>query len=304
MPFPHPFLEQIDHIGIQTDRPEPLYQFFTEQLKLPVAFPYTEYPFYHSGSVVLGNCFLEIKRFTTPTPAARYYILGMRVKSGGLELASNALTARGLPHSGLIPFYASEATDANPTRLWSNIYLGDLFEHNLWQKFFFGLTRAAAPTPSQQSPWLTRIMLALMARAMRHALPVLTEYHQGHDKAKQAADQQALQACSGGLLGVEAVREVVIGRPGPELSRWLWGRLLSPIEPDQYSTWPMGMGPAIRLINRNRAGLVTIVLKVAAVDKAKQALKQLNLLKHTSAERLVFSLPHTNGLEMAVVGSL
>ena len=74
MTLTHPLLQQIDHIGIQADNPKALFEFFTEVLGLPVAFPYVEYPYYISGSVVLGNIFLEIMRFGSSTPYPRGHL--------------------------------------------------------------------------------------------------------------------------------------------------------------------------------------------------------------------------------------
>ena len=39
----HPFIQQIDHIGIHTDNSRALFEFLTEGLELPVIFPYSEY---------------------------------------------------------------------------------------------------------------------------------------------------------------------------------------------------------------------------------------------------------------------
>ncbi|HVZ22098.1 MAG TPA: hypothetical protein VG871_13585 [Vicinamibacterales bacterium] len=55
-------ISRIDHVGIYTDRPDQVFRFFTDDLCLPVAFPLTTYPSYTTGSIALGNCFLEITK--------------------------------------------------------------------------------------------------------------------------------------------------------------------------------------------------------------------------------------------------
>lgn len=55
-------ISRIDHVGIYTGRPDQVFRFFTDDLCLPVAFPLTTYPSYTTGSIALGNCFLEITK--------------------------------------------------------------------------------------------------------------------------------------------------------------------------------------------------------------------------------------------------
>lgn len=129
----HPFLQQIDLVGILADDPGALFAFFTDVLGLPVAFPYVEYPYYTSGSVVLGNIFLEIMRFGSPKtvpriPSARYHILGFLAGPGTLAGSSADLERRDVLHSGLVSFFAPEATDENPVAIETNVYLGGLLE--------------------------------------------------------------------------------------------------------------------------------------------------------------------------------
>jgi catechol 2,3-dioxygenase-like lactoylglutathione lyase family enzyme len=204
MTLTHPFLQQIDHIGIQADNPRALFEFFTEVLGLPAALPYVEYPYYTSGSVVLGNISLEIMRFgssraTPRTPSTRYHILGFLTRPGTLACSPAELERRGVPHSGLVPFFAPEATDENPIAIWANVYLGGLLGENAWMRLLFAMTKKARPKPSLMcSPLLNKISLALMAPAFRDGLPVLTKYYLNHDDAKRAADWEALRQRQGG----------------------------------------------------------------------------------------------------------
>jgi hypothetical protein len=112
-------ISRIDHVGIYTDRPDQVFRFFTYDLCLPVAFPLVTYPSYTTGSIALGNCFLEITKLGSPprpdsaNVAARYQILGFQAADDAMERAIAELDSRGVPRSGVVPFFAPDATDAH-----------------------------------------------------------------------------------------------------------------------------------------------------------------------------------------------
>ena len=54
-----PFIRQIDHIMIVSDSPEALFHLFSEQLELPLGFPFKSYGTFSSGGVGFGNAFLS-----------------------------------------------------------------------------------------------------------------------------------------------------------------------------------------------------------------------------------------------------
>lgn len=302
MALPHPFLQQIDHIGIQADNPRALFEFFTEVLKLPVAFPYIEYPYYTSGSVVLGNIFLEIMRFgsshTTPrSPSARYHILGFLTRPGTLAGSLAELEQRDVPHSGLVPFFAPEATDENPTAIWANVYLGGLLGENAWMRLLFAMTKQAKPKPSRMRlPLVNKISLALMAGAFRDGLPVLTEYYLGHDDAKRAADWEALRQGQGGGLGVECVQEVIVGVPAHTRYQAVWAQLLAPKTLNLDNRSDLEPGPAIRLVTQAQPGIQTIVLQVTSLARVETFARRMGIPTVMKADRMVLKLPQTTGL--------
>lgn len=304
MSFTHPFLQQIDHVGIQADNPEALFAFFREELGLPVAFPYAEYPFYTSGSVVLGNIFLEIMRFgpsraPSGPPSAQYHILGFLIRPDMLADSLTELERRDVPHSGVVPFFAPEATDENPVTLWDNVYLGGLLGENAWMRLFFAMTRQARPKPSQtRSRLLNRISLALMARAFRGGMPVLTAYYSHNDAAKRAADWEALRQREGGELGVMRVQEVVVAPPANEASREAWARLLAPQTPDAAKRYALPPGPSIRLAAQSQPGVQTMTLQVTSLARAEAFARRREMLMAVQDDGILLRLPYTNGLTL------
>jgi catechol 2,3-dioxygenase-like lactoylglutathione lyase family enzyme len=303
----HPFLRHIDHIGIQATDPHALFQFFCDTLGLPVSFPFVQYPQYTSGSVSLGNLFLELMRFGPPgTPpvgaqrTARYHILGLLVREGTLADALHALDQRGLAHSAIIPFYAATGPGQARVKIWSNAYLAGLLGDNLWLRLFFALSRLAGDKPVDQNSSAAALATALLKRAFDTGMLTLTDYHQQNDDAKRATDRAALVECGGGVLGVLGVREVVVGVRQLAESAQRWSHLFAPIQPAD-GAWPLGEGPSLRLVQQPVAGIQTMILHVASLDAAEAALQRLNLTHTRQGERLSFELPHTQGLTMELV---
>lgn len=300
----HPFVKQIDHVGIQIADPARLFAFCTEVLDLPVAFPFAEYPAYTTGSVVLGNIFLEITRFGAAPkaaenrePAAHYHILGFLMKPDRLSYALADLKRRGIPHSGAVPFFAPEATDENPHKLWTNVFLGGFLGDGFWRRLFMLMTRSSSPKPSMQH---SKVGLALstflLKRAFPNGFPVLTEYHTQNDDEKRAVDWEALRARNGGALGVERMQEVVVGTPGSDPAASELARLLAPVEPRDDGSWHLGVGPALRIVPQSAPLIQTIVLKVASLARARQFITDAALSTQEIGERVELVLPGTGGL--------
>jgi hypothetical protein len=300
----HPFLSQVDHVGIQTDNPKALFEFFTNIVGLPAAFPYVEYPYYTSGSVVLGNIFLEIMRFgalpaNIQSQIPRYHILGFLCRPNMLINSLLELQRRKIPHSKLIPFFAPEATDANPVALWANIYLGRLLGENSWLHLFFAMTKNANPKPSlMRSRLLNVISLSIMARAFRNGMPVLTEYYRGHDAAKRSADWGALRQCKGGALGIEYAQEVVVAVAAQRRFYEAWSQLLQPATLDSDNRFYLEAGPVVRLVPEKRSGIQTLVLKISSISQAERFAHRMNISTITKDDSLVIKLPYTNGLSL------
>lgn len=297
----HPFIQQIDHIGIYARDPRPLFAFFTETLRLPTAFPYTEYDNYTSGSVALGNCFLEIMRFGQPLQqavthnGAEYFILGCLTKKGKLAGTLPELARRQIPHSGMVPFFAPQATDENPIQIWANVYLGQLLGENRWTRLFFALTQRTEPSPSaMQSPLLNKISLWLMQKAFANGMPVLTEYYREREAHRRAISSETLAESRGGLLGVERVGEVVVG----VRDRAPWARLLAPLTPNEGSAYRIGPGPALRLLPAAAPGIQTITLHVSSLARAKAALDDGAMDYADGGDRLVLTLPESQGISI------
>lgn len=300
----HPFIRQIDHVGVRARDPRPLFSFFCDVLQLPVAFPYTEYANYTSGSVALGNCFLEIMRFGAPLQnsvthnQAGYFILGFLLKEGTLAASLSELDRRQISHGAPVPFFDPEATDENPVQIWANVYLGRLLGENGWLRLLFAMTSGANPTPSMmKSPLLNTVSLWMMGRAFKDGMPVLTEYYRHRESHRRAISRDTLAERQGGLLGVERVEEVVVETRDPAS----WERLLAPLAAGEDGAYRPGLGPAVRPIAASAPGIRTIALKVASLARAKAALEGCKIRHAADGRRLSFTIPDSQGLSVQLI---
>jgi hypothetical protein len=298
-------ISHIDHVGIYADQPERLFRFFTDDLSLPVAFPFVTYPSYATGSVGLGNCFLEVTKLgsqsrpDTASIAARYQILGFQAANNALERAIAELDDRGVARSGVVPFFAPDATDADPVRLWDNVYLGGLLGTNLWQRMFLASTRRSTPRPSQtRSPVVRRTGVALLLRSFPAGMPVLTAYYRNLDQHERAVSRSLLATCAGGALGIEYVHHITVGVTDSQP----WTRLTGQPADQDVLLVRYHEGPILEVIASPRPGIRSITLRVASVAGAGEALRSRRIAVASNTDGLAFDVPGTN-LTVALTSS-
>ncbi len=303
----HPFIRQIDHIAIRSDDPRTLYARFHDDLGLPAFVPVNQYPTLTSGSVVLGNMFLEFFHFGPPDAQATSSALSSQLYIFSLlpQLALSEvvpiLRQRQLACSNVLPFF--DTNQATPEPIWANVFLGDLFDSTLWQKIFLWSTRRqqrqtkAMQVSARGARWLKRIIEA----AYPLGLPFFTEYYRDNDDDRRAADAERLRQAGGGALGLSHVAEIVVGVT-PAAQRHWW-RLLQPLQPDSQQRWGFDAGPRLRLVQAPRPHIQSLVLAVHNLEQARAALRQRQLLDATAstASALEFRLPEAPQLHFVVV---
>ncbi len=298
----HPFLKQIDHVGIRADDALRLFQFLTQALGFPAVAPFAEYAGYSSGRVSLGNMALEVIGLGTAARSAlaqsnpaHYQLLSFLSLSRPLTRLLPELERRHLRHSGVIPFFTPAPEGQEPIKLWERIYLGDLLGENVWQRALFSLMRQAPSTPAGQARLSSRIAHTLLAHASGRSMLSLTGYY--HNGASLVADGQGMaHHRHGGRIGLEGVSEVVIGVPNLIKSTGDWVQLLQPLVPGDDGLWRVGAGPAIRLRTMARHCIATLVLKVASLEQAQRGLRALHAPMQVSFDRVSFSIPGSPGV--------
>jgi catechol 2,3-dioxygenase-like lactoylglutathione lyase family enzyme len=267
-----PPIRRIDHIMIRADAPAKVYAFFTEVLQLPVAWPLmSPREGVATGGVGFGNVNVEAIRFPgqkgQPSGAQ---LLGFGFEPSPLATSLAELDRRGITYGERRPTI-STAQDGSKSTLWTNVTL---------RQFSDGEA----------------------ADATTHVF--LSEYSPAYVNVEQRRERlrRQLAESGGGPLGVEAVKEVIVGVSDLEAARGLWQRLLAPTPLSSPGTWQVGDGPAIRLLQARKNASHGLVIIVASLPRAKAFLRDKGLLGTESDEEATIEPSKIHGLNIRVVG--
>ena len=266
-----PPIRRIDHIMLRADDPAKLYAFFTEVLRLPVAWPLmSPRQGVETGGVGFGNVNVEAIRI----PGQKAQPSGAQLLGFGFEPSSLAeslaeLDRRGITHGELRPLI-STGMDGSKNTLWTNVTL---------RQFSDGEA----------------------ADATTHVF--LSEYSPTYVNVEQRRERlrRQLAESGGGPLGVEEVREVIVGVTDLEAARGLWQKLLDPTPLSGSSTWQVGDGPAIRLLQAGENTTQGLVISVASLPKARAFLRERDLLLSDSPQEATIDPSKIEGLNIRLV---
>ena len=121
-----------------------------------------------------------------------------------------------------------------------------------------------------------------MARSMTSDPTVWIQQFDAADMSvANAAAAEELAARGGGPLGLERVREVVLGARNLEREQPRWQRLLDPTECGPDGAWHFNDGPALRLVEDDADRIVCLVCEVTSVERARAFLAQERMLDET-----------------------
>jgi hypothetical protein len=98
------------------------------------------------------------------------------------------------------------------------------------------------------------------------------------------------------------VKEIVVGVTDLEAARALWQKLLDPTPLSGPSTWQVGDGPAIRLVQAKENTTQELVITVASLPRAKEFLREKGLLGADSEKEATIDPSRIHGLAIRVVG--
>ena len=266
-----PPIRRIDHIMIRADDPAKVYAFFTEVLQLPVAWRLmSPREGVTTGGVGLGNVNVEAIRLPgqrgQPSSA---HLLGFAFEPAPLAASLAELDRRGITYGAPRPFIQT-GQDGSKNTLWTNVTL---------RQFSDGEA----------------------ADATMHVF--LSEYSPTYVNVEQRRQRLRAQLAesAGGPLGVEDLKEVIVGVSNLEAARILWQRLLDPTPISRSSTWQVGDGPAIRLVQAKANTTQGLVIGVTSLQRAKAFLREKGLLGAESEEEATIDPSKVHGLDIRVV---
>lgn len=177
-----PPIRQIDHVMTKADDPREVFALFTETLGLPIAWPLEERGGgVVSGGVGFGNVNVEAIRFPGQrTLPSRAQVTGFGFEPSPLRACLDELQRRGVPLGPVRPLIVTDATGAKQT-LFTNVTL-------------LGLSETPLPADAAMHIFLSEYSPTYVDVAGRHA-----------------RIRKELVASGGGPLGVDSMREVVVG---------------------------------------------------------------------------------------------
>src|SRR5687767_4358380 len=249
-----PPIRRIDHIMIRADDPARLYAFFTEVLTLPVAWPLmSPREGVATGGAGFGNVNVEAIRFPgQKAQASGAQLLGFGFEPSALAESLAELDRRAITHGDPRPLIVT-GPNGSKNALWTNVTL---------RQFSDGEA----------------------ADATMHVF--LSEYSPTYVDVEQRRERLRAQLTEsgGGPLGVEDVKEVIVGVSDLKAARSLWQRLLDPAPASGSSTWQVGDGPAIRLVQSKDDMTQGLVIRVKSLQRAKAFLRENGLLGADSEE--------------------
>jgi catechol 2,3-dioxygenase-like lactoylglutathione lyase family enzyme len=266
-------IRQIDHIMIRADDPGRLYAFFTEILQLPVAWTMmTPRPGVTTGGVGFGNVNVEAIRFPEQgrrsSPAQ---LLGFAFEPAPLRECLAELDRRGITYGEPRPLVSTGQDGSRRTR-WTNVTLRQFSDSD-------------GPADATMYVFLTEYSPTYVNVAER-----------------RVRLRKQLTESGGGPLGIDAVKEVVIGVTDLEIARGLWQKLLDPARSSGSNAWQVGSGPAIRLVKANKNAIQELVVSVNSLPRAKAFLRERALLGRDAEEDATIESSKVDGLNIRLVG--
>lgn len=267
-----PPVRRIDHIMIRLDHPAKLYAFFTDTLRLPVAWPLATRGGVTSGAVGVGNTNIEAIQFPGQQ-SSHAKLVGFGFEPTPLAECLDELDRRGITYGKPRPFVLTEPGGSVKT-LFTNVTL---------QQF------SDADRPVD---------------ATIHIF--LSEYSATYvDVEKRRARlRRELQESGGGPLGITGVKEVIVGSTDLEGATKLWKKLLKPNVPASPDVWPVGDGPAIRVVRAKENKLQGLVISVLSLPRAKAFLRERGLLGPVTRKRATIDSSKIEGLNIQLTENL
>ena len=253
--------EQIDHILMVPDNPRALFDFFTQELKLPVAWPYREYGSFASGGVFAGNVNLEAAVLSGTSDNPQSKIFGIAFEpSGTTEEVVKELERRQIAH--LEPQSFEMGPEGKKMKLWTNTILNDMLPDSFIFICEYHIYKIYNSEPS----------------TLRNQL------------------REALTSIEGGPLGIEYVSEVKIHVKERAKVLERWKNFLEPYDSFQEGCFDLGKGPKIRFLEADSNCIGSLRIKVKSLSKAFDFLSSREMIGTKSEKEIITDPNKTFGI--------
>lgn len=310
-------VKQLDHVIARVNDAALLHNFFSETLRLPVSWPVKSYKAFTSGGISLGNTYLEIlsvgAKSDTLLAQAGARFCAFAFECDSLETTVKELGRRRLKCSAVVPYI--DSMDGGPKKhLWSNAFLDGLVGSDFWTRYIIFSTKMPGYMFWSNLLRGSRIERQGISRLFGGALVFLVEYEyqnfidmpqwsdfKNHDE-KRMTDMKALRAQGGGgVLGLEAVKEIIVGVKDYEKAQANWRKLFAPVEPLAPGLWEIADGPAVRLVQHSEDVIQALVFKVSDLARAETFLREKDMLGSTTDGQIRIDAAKIHGLDIRLV---
>jgi catechol 2,3-dioxygenase-like lactoylglutathione lyase family enzyme len=264
-------VRRIDHIMIRMDDPDKFYAFLTQTLLLPIAWPLATRGGVTSGAVGVGNTNIEAIQFPGQKPS-HAKLVGFGFEPSPLGECLDELDRRGITYGEPRPFIVTEQ-DGRVKTLFTNVTLRQFSD---------------ADRPVD---------------ATIHIF--LSEYSATYVdvEERRARLRRELQDKGGGPLRITGVKEVVVGATDLNAATRLWKKLLEPNPRSAPTLWPVGDGPAIRVVRATENKLQGLIISVRSLPQAKAFLRERGLLGPVTTKRVTIDSSKIQGLNIQLIES-
>ncbi len=113
---------------------------------------------------------------------------------------------------------------------------------------------------------------------------------------------QRATVSTGQDLGVDSLKEIVVGVRDLEAARTLWQKLLNPTPSSASYAWQIGSGPTIHLVRAEKNLVQTLVVRVTSLQRAKAFLREKGLLGLDSGAEATIDPSKIYGLNIRLIG--
>jgi catechol 2,3-dioxygenase-like lactoylglutathione lyase family enzyme len=259
-----PLVVRVDHFCLFSKDSERLFQFFRDEFKLPVVWPFKNFGDFGSGGLSLGNVAFEfVTEKGEAGGAAKTELKGIAFEpDGDADAAVSELDARQIRHAE--PEAYKFTQDGHERVGWVTIDLKGILPAN------------------------AAIFICDYKERERVAA----------GKSKAAGEPARSR---GGALGVTSLREIVVGVRSIEEASREWRRLIESPDQESKAVFAFGPGPKIRLEPAEAEGIQGIVIGVRSLARAREFLTQRQMLGEASEGRIGIAPAAVDGLKITLV---
>jgi hypothetical protein len=266
-----PLIQSVDHIMVRASAAEPLYDFFSSTLGLPVAWPLQHSEFATFGWVTVGNTNLEFwaARNNSDLPSATELPLfhGFALGPANLLNSISTLAERGIACKSPRPF-VTKRLDGEDVVNFTNSVVLDVSSESCCVFFCDWCADGTI------YPWHEKLTAS----------------------ERQQREQAQLLACSGGRLGITGLIEIQIETPKDGASRSAW----QAIAQQQGEIIRLTDSVRLRFVHGPQYKIAALVLGVRSFNKARDYLAQESLLESECASELTLLKEATGGLTFRI----